>query len=175
MPRLLAFLALLALACPPARAATEISCLDANNQPQTVSPTNPCPVTVAGGSATPTGAAGAPNAAVVSVQGVAGGTPQPVTVLPATGTPNETTVTCGVASAPLLAAASATQFVVIRNATGGGMAWINVAGAAAVAAPPSIDIAGGTQQTWSPLNGFVPTSAINCIAPVAQAITVLWK
>ncbi len=32
------------------------------------------------GSSTPTGAAGSPNAAVVSVQGVQGGTPQPVTV-----------------------------------------------------------------------------------------------
>lgn len=40
------------------------------------------------GSATPTGTAGSPNAAVVSVQGVSGGTPQNVTVTnqPATGT-----------------------------------------------------------------------------------------
>ena len=92
-----------------------------------------------------------------------------------TGALVETTVTCGVASTALLAAASATKFIVVRNPTGGGMVWINVAGAAAVAAPPSIDIAGGTQQTWSPLNGFVPATAIACIAPIAQAVTLLYQ
>lgn len=40
---------------------------------------NPVYVTGGGGSSTPTGTAGSPNASVISVQGVSGGTPQPVT------------------------------------------------------------------------------------------------
>ena len=94
---------------------------------------------------------------------------------PPTGALVEITVTCGVASTALLTASSATKFIVIRNPTGGGTVWVNVAGAAAVAAPPSIDIVGGSQQTWSPMNGFVPATAINCIAPVAQAVTILYQ
>jgi hypothetical protein len=112
---------------------------------------------------------------VVPGGGSAGGIPGGVTLVPPTGTPNETTVTCGVASTLLLAAASATNFILVKNPAAGGVVWINAAGVAAVAAPPSLDVVGGASLLWSPVNGFVPSSALNCIAPVAQAVTLLWK
>ena len=94
---------------------------------------------------------------------------------PPTGALVEITVTCGVASTALLTASSATKFILIQNPAAGGLVWLNFAGAAAVAAPPSLSLAGGASITWSPMNGFVPASAINCIAPVAQAISVLYQ
>jgi hypothetical protein len=92
-----------------------------------------------------------------------------------TGALVESTVTCGVASTALLTAASATKFILIQNPTGGGAVWFNFTGAAAVAAPPSLVLAGGATISWSPMQGFVPASAINCIAPVAQAVTILYQ
>ena len=94
---------------------------------------------------------------------------------PPTGALVESTVTCGVASTALLTASSASKFILIQNPAAGGIVWINFAGAAAVAAPPSLSLAGGASITWSPMNGFVPASAINCIAPVAQAVTILYQ
>lgn len=92
-----------------------------------------------------------------------------------TGTPTETTVTCGTGSTTLLAASTATQFILVKVPTGGGIVWVNFAGAAAVAAPPSVDIAAGASLSWSPMQGYVPTSQINCLAPVAQAVTLVYK
>lgn len=103
--------------------------------------------------------------------GVAGG----VTLVPVTGVPNETTVTCGVATTTLLAASSATSFILVVNPGTGGTVWVNSAGVAAVAAPPSIDLTAGRSLLWSAASGFVPSSALNCIAPVAQAVTLMWK
>lgn len=111
----------------------------------------------------------------VTIKGGGTGTAGSVTLAPATGTPNETTVTCGTGSTALLAAASATQFVLVKVPATGGTVWINAAGAAAVAAPPSIDLVAGASILWSPGNGFVPSSAMACIAVVAQAVTLLWK
>lgn len=92
-------LALLALASP-SRAATLIACEDADNQPQTVSVANPCPVTISGGGGgTPTGTAGTPNAAVVSVQGIAGGTSLPVTQTGATSNASSAVATSSTNSA----------------------------------------------------------------------------
>jgi hypothetical protein len=98
-----------------------------------------------------------------------------VTLVPPTGTPNQTTVTCGVASTTLLAAAAATSFILIKNPAAGGVVWLNFAGVAAVAAPPSLDMSGGGSVTWSAAQGFLPSSQINCIAPVAQAVELVWK
>jgi hypothetical protein len=98
-----------------------------------------------------------------------------VTLAPVTGTPNETTVTCGVTSTTALAAAAATQFILVKSPSGGGTTWFNVAGAAAVTAPPSIDLVGGASILFSPGNGYVPASAINCIGLVAQAVTLVYK
>ena len=47
---------------------------------------NPLPTTGGGGSSVPTGTAGTPNTAVVSVQGISGGTPAPVTIAGTVGT-----------------------------------------------------------------------------------------
>ncbi len=93
----------------------------------------------------------------------------------ASGTPVEVTVTCGVGTTVLLAAATATTFILVKNPSGGGTVWVNFAGVAAVAAPPSVDLIGGQSINWSQNNGYVPTSALNCIAPVAQAVTLLYK
>lgn len=92
-----------------------------------------------------------------------------------TGTPVETTVTCGVGTTALLAASTATTFILIKNPAAGGIVWINFAGVAAVAAPPSVDLAAGQSISWSALAGYVPTSALNCIAPVAQAVSLVYK
>jgi hypothetical protein len=92
-----------------------------------------------------------------------------------TGALVESTVTCGVASTALLTASSATKFILIQNPSGGGIVWINFAAAAAVAAPPSISLSAGQTIVWSPLNGFVPATAINCIAPIAQAVSILYQ
>jgi hypothetical protein len=114
-------------------------------------------------------------AGVLCQTGTGGGAASNVTLVPPTGTPNETTVTCGVTTTTLLAAASATNFILVKVPSGGGTVWVNAAGVAAVAAPPSIDIVGGGTLLWSPVQGFVPSSALNCIAAVAQAVTLVWK
>jgi hypothetical protein len=108
--------------------------------------------------------------------GAGGGAAGAVTLVPPTGTPVEVTVTCGVTTTALLAAAAATQFVLIKSPTGAAATvWINAAGVAAVAAPPSIDLVAGASLLWSPGNGFVPSSAINCIASIATAVTLVYK
>jgi hypothetical protein len=112
---------------------------------------------------------------VVPGSGSAGGIPGGVILVPPTGTPNETSVPCGVGSTLLLAAGAATQFIFYKVPQGGSTVWFNVAGAPAVAAPPSVDLAGGMWQTWSAAQGFLPSSQINCIAPVAQTVELIWK
>ncbi len=111
----------------------------------------------------------------VLCQGGAGGVAGGVTLVPTTGTPTEITVTCGVTTTALLAAAAATNFILVKVPSGGGTIWYNAAGVAAVAAPPSIDLTGGQSQVWSAATGYLPSSALNCIAPVAQAVTLVYK
>lgn len=93
------------------------------------------------------------------------------------GTPTLTSVACGVTSTTLLAASTATQFLMIRNPTTAlNTVWINVAGAAAVAAPPSIDLAPGSEADFFAEGaGFLPTAQINCIAGVSNTVTVMYK
>ena len=92
-----------------------------------VSAANPLPVTTVGGSV-PTGTAGSPNAAVVSVQGVAGGTAAPVS-----GTFWQATQPVSAASMPLPAGAatSAIQSSVIGT-IGAGTAATNALAVAGV-------------------------------------------
>ena len=95
------------------------------------------------------------------------------TVTPQTGTPTQTSVSCGVGSTTLLAAAAATQFLLIKvPASATVPVWFNFAGAAAVAAPPSVDLAAGASITWT---AFVPSSQINCLATSATTVTVTYK
>lgn len=107
------------------------------------------------------------------------GNPLSVTVLPgsvSSGTPNQTTVSCGVASTSLLPANAATSFIAVKvPASATVPVWFNWAGVAAVTASPSEDLAVGSKIVWSPVSGFLPTAAINCIATSATSVTVEWK
>jgi hypothetical protein len=94
---------------------------------------------------------------------------------PTTGTPNQTTVTCGATNTTLLAPGAATQFVMVKSPAGAVVTWINFAGANAVAAPPSLDLAAGAAITWR-LAGYLPNTQFNCIvAAGSQALTLIYK
>jgi len=88
-------------------------------------------------------------------------------------------VTCGASSTAVLSGPppSATKFILIQNPPGAAATvWLNFAGAAATTAAPSIGLAAGQQITWSPAFGFVPGTAIACIAASgSQAISVLYQ
>jgi len=93
-----------------------------------------------------------------------------------TGALVQTTVTCGASSTAVLTAQSAQKFILVQNPAGGSTVWLNFGGAAAVAAPPSISLAAGSSITWSPVNGFVPATAVTCIVGSGtQAISVLYQ
>lgn len=95
----------------------------------------------------------------------------------ASGTPNQTSVSCGTSSTTLLAANQAAAFIAVKVPPGGsGSIWTNWAGSAAVASTPSLEVPVGAELIWSTASGFVPTSQANCIAvgsPVS--VTLLWK
>jgi hypothetical protein len=105
------------------------------------------------------------------------GTTNGVVINPVSGTPNQVTVTCGTSATSLLAALTATTFLAVQNPPNvANTVWINYAGASAVTAPPSWAIVTGASQTWSTVNGYVPTSAVSCIStPGAQAVTLSYK
>lgn len=95
------------------------------------------------------------------------------------GTPTQTSVSCGTGSTTLLAASTATLFLAIRNpTTATATVWVNIAGSAAVAAAPSIDLAPGGEADFSASeNSYLPTAQINCISGGAGAstLTLLYK
>jgi len=91
-----------------------------------------------------------------------------------TGAMVQTTVTCANTSTAVLTAQSVQKFLLIQN-PGASSVWIRFDGAAATTAAPALSLAGGASITWSPNNGFVPGTAINCIvASGTQAISVLY-
>lgn len=94
------------------------------------------------------------------------------------GTPTQTSVSCAATSTTLLAASTATMFLSIRNPTTSTQTiWINVAGAAAVAAPPSLDLAPGAEADFfAEGSSFLPTAQINCIsAGTSSSVSVVYK
>jgi hypothetical protein len=94
----------------------------------------------------------------------------------ASGTPNEVPVTCNATTTVLLAANAASQFIRIAVPPGAVVVGFNWAGAAATLAPPSDMLSAGQSMTWSPLNGYVPTSQLSCIATTGtQAVTLIYK
>jgi len=94
-------------------------------------------------------------------------------IAPATGTPTQTSVSCGTGSTTLLAAAAATQFILIKvPSTATVPVWFNFAGAAAVAAAPSVDLSHDASINWT---SFVPTAQINCLATSATTVTIVYK
>lgn len=94
---------------------------------------------------------------------------------PPSGTPTQTSVSCGTSSTTLLAASTATTFVTVKVPAGSTVpVWVNWAGSAAVAAAPSLDIPSGGSVSWSAVN-YVPTSQINCLATTATTVTLIYK
>ena len=90
------------------------------------------------------------------------------------GTPIETSVSCGTGSTTLLAASTATQFIMVKVPQGGNTVWINFAGSAAVQAAPSVDLTGGASIIWGATT-YLPTAQINCIASAATSVTLMYK
>lgn len=96
----------------------------------------------------------------------------------AQGTPTQSTVNCAATTTTLLAAGAANRFVVLQvPASAASGVWINVAGAAAVAAAPSISLPPGASTSWlvSP-PGYLPVSAWNCISSSGTvAVTLIYQ
>lgn len=99
------------------------------------------------------------------------------TFVGASGTPNQTSVTCGTGNTTLLAPNAAVAFISVQvPPTSAGPVWINWGGVSAVTAPPSQQVPLGGMQVWSTAGGFLPTSQANCIASGSPVIvTVSYK
>lgn len=94
------------------------------------------------------------------------------------GTPTQTSVSCAATTTTLLAANAATMFLSVRNPTTSAVTiWINTAGAAAVAAAPSMDLPPGSEAYFSAEgSSFLPTDQINCISSGgASSVTITYK
>lgn len=94
------------------------------------------------------------------------------------GTPTETSVSCGATTTTLLAAATATKFISVRNPTIAAFTiWINIVGASATVAVPSIDLAPGSEvDFFASENSFLPTAQLNCISSgTASSVTLVYK
>ncbi len=97
----------------------------------------------------------------------------------ATGSVTQTSISCATTSTTLLAASTATMFISIRNPTSAtATVWINYAGAAAVTAAPSVDLAPGSEADFFAYGpSWLPTSAFTCISGGASAstLTLIYK
>lgn len=114
------------------------------------------------------GTAGAPDADVLTVQGISGGTPLNVTSSPGTYVEKSGTITTG-GTAQTLAAANATRrFYRVMNLSTADL-WINDKGVAAVANQPSFKLVPGAMyETLS----CAPTAAISIFgATTGQAFS----
>lgn len=105
-----------------------------------------------------------------------GGTANNVTLVPTAGTPTQAAVSCLATTTTLLAAAAATSFWLVQNpSTATTTVWINTAGAAAVAAPPSISLTAG-QSMYFPAAGYLPNALISCITTTGtQSVSITSK
>lgn len=94
------------------------------------------------------------------------------------GAVTQTSVSCGTGSTTLLAAATATQFVDIRNPTTSTVTiWINVTNTAAVVGAPSLDIPPGGDAYFSAEGtSYLSSQQINCISSgAASSVTMVYK
>lgn len=95
---------------------------------------------------------------------------------PVSGTPVQTSASCGIISTAALSASLVTTFVMVQNPSSStASVWFDFSGNAAIAAPPSIEVKPGGSIDWSPVNGFVPTSAINCITTITASVAIAYK
>ena len=80
------------------------------------------------------------------------------------------------ASTPLLAAGSASGFIRIASpSASAGSVWFNWTGAPAVTAPPSDEIRPGGIIVWQSAAGYLPTSAMTCIAAAPTPVTLVYR
>jgi hypothetical protein len=92
------------------------------------------------------------------------------------GTPTQTTGTCGTTSGTILAAASATTSETFHLAsTAANPVWLNFAGATATQAAPNFDLQPGGSITFTASGGLLPTSAITCIASASTSVSEIFK
>jgi hypothetical protein len=96
---------------------------------------------------------------------------------PFSGPVTETSVLCGAASTAVLGAGSASAFVQYTNPSSStATVWLNIAGAAATLAPPSIDLPPGVTRVYSAASTFVSQTSASCIVQTASvAISVIYK
>lgn len=93
-----------------------------------------------------------------------------------TGTPTETTGTCGTSSSTILAASSATSSESFHlSPTAANPVWLNFTGTAAVQANPSFDLQPGMTITFAVAAGLLPTSAVTCIASASTSVVEIFK
>ncbi len=122
-----------------------------------------------------TGCPAGQTACFVQFGGSSGGG-QPVSVLPTTGTPIATTITCGTTSTTLLAASAASHDVLIQNPSAAvSKVWISFTAAAAVAGTPDYELDPGAGINL-PLGGDLWNGAtLTCIALSSQAVSVTYR
>jgi hypothetical protein len=85
-------------------------------------------------------------------------------------------VSCTNTSGTLLAASSATGFILIQNpATASNPVWVNPSGGTASQGAGSIELVVGASLLWSTQTGFLPTSALNCYAASSTSVTISYK
>ena len=94
------------------------------------------------------------------------------------GTPTQTTATCGTSSGTLLAASSASSFASFNLAlTAANPVFLNFAGGTASTSTSgsSFALQPGQTVSWSLAAGYLPTSAVTCIASASTTVVEVYK
>ncbi len=92
-----------------------------------------------------------------------------------TGTPTQTSVSCGTTSGTLLAAGAAGFWIHLENSpANANSVFLNDAGAPAVVGVGGIEIDPGQSKDYF-ASVFLPTAQINCIAAATTQLTVVYK
>lgn len=142
-----------------------------------VSTTSPLPVTTGGGGGTQdvqgTGTAGTPAGGVLSIQGVGGGTPVPISgsisanTTPTNGTGAYGGVTVTNTSTEMVPAGTAIVFLQIKNESPTATIACNLGLPAVINGAGSITLTPGGSATWD--GSYVPGDAVNCISSAASS------
>lgn len=123
-----------------------------------------------GGGSVPTGSAGSPNSAVLTVQGIAGATPQPVVRNSASYTESTVAVTSGTWTAAVAANSSRVKLI-LGDATGLGCSFSLASGTPASGEGMPFSLA-GTPGSY-PLDDPTPTNNVQVKCASSGTITVL--
>lgn len=124
------------------------------------------------------GVAGTPSANVVSIQGVAGGTAQPVSVAAAVSVTPKTAAFvftgCSVttSSAQCLAGATAVNHIQVQNTSATAVIACNFGGTAILNSSGSFMLASLQSAAWGPTTAGVPSAALNCIGSISATLYI---